>query len=181
MPVLIPEWFLCCQQKQSVYNAVCIKTETRFHRLNLSNSQAKHLETILSALFTLQNARSKVRVHQWVSTYRVQGFSWDTEIWSNAIISSIRTIYIHALREDSSKQQPSGLQLHTHRGLERVIQGIKEETLLYRKGFAKRPAQLLEKMCIVGWTLLGNILSAKLQSHSANERSEDFGVLRSAL
>lgn len=125
MLVFIPEWFLCCQQKQRVF---IMQFASRLKHCSIGwiwAKPAKHLETVLSALFTVQSSTSHVRAQQQVSTYRMPGSFWDIEIWSDAFIPGIRSIYITAL----PKRTAPNSSLQALRGLQRVvIQRIKDET-----------------------------------------------------
>lgn len=189
MPVFIPEWFLCCQQKQRVF---IMQFASRLKHSSIGWIWAKpekHLETVLSALFTVQSSTPDVRVQQRVSTSRIPGSFWDIEIWSDAFISGIRSIYIAAL----PKRIAPNSSLQALRGLQRdvVIQRIKEETL-YTERVCYVPSPALEENthsrmkfgCSVIFYLTNCNLTVKMEGqrcyvlHLGNEhkmREKEFG------
>lgn len=149
MPAFIPEWFLCCQQKPGVF-IMQFASSLKHNSIGwIWAKPAKHLETILSALSTVQSSTPGVRVQLRVSTRRKPGSFWDIEIWSDAFISGFRSIYIAALPKRIAPKSS----LQALRGLERdvVIQRIKEETSLYTERVCYVPSPAFGEN---GWSLL---------------------------
>lgn len=179
MPVFTPEWFLCCQQKQSVF---IMQFASRPKHGSTAWIWAKHPETILSALVTEQNARSKVRAHQWVSTYRVGGSSWGTEIWSDAFTSRIRSVSAPVLPKRTARISSLQACNCTHRSGERQGgTGHCGGNPLHRKvcyvpspAFRENTRSRMKFVCYVIFYLPNSSLT------SANERWKNLVVLCSA-
>lgn len=165
-----PRVFLCCQQKPRVF-IMQFASSLKHNSIGwIWAKPAKHLETILSALSTVQSSTPSVRVQLRVSTHRIPGSFWDIEIWSDAFISGFRSIYIAALPKRIAPKSS----LQALRGLERdvVIQRIKEETSLYTErvcyvpspAFGENAHSRMKFACYVIFYLPNSNLTVKMKS-----------------